>query len=228
MQFKNEDTLPKYLCQQCFDDITHCHKFIERYEKSEQILLPLLKQIEITTKAEQETQLNRTTIKTEQEPHLDLIKRIKIRRSGRRKLYMCDKCGQLFTVLRSLITHSETKHIEQNLYKCSFCGKEFLTEALRYVHEQIHTQERPFKCEFCDKTFVTKLQRTMHEGSHSREHPHVCEVCNRGFCNRWNLKKHYRKHWQENSDQREKEFAEKRLAIVHERTHSEEIKFEGF
>jgi len=60
----------------------------------------------------------------------------------------CTDCGKLISS-KNFATHKQTHLPEsERKYKCSFCGKGFLTNQKLSEHELIHTDERPFSCKF--------------------------------------------------------------------------------
>lgn len=96
------------------------------------------------------------------------------------------------------------------LFRCTLCGKRFLTGSVYYQHRLIHRGERRYRCEECGKSFyradalknhlvawkscdlktlfnsnILLLQRI-----HSGEKPHTCSECSRGFRQRGDRDKH--------------------------------------
>lgn len=64
---------------------------------------------------------------------------------------ICDICGKV------ILNHHFRKHMRTHTeghLKCSYCEKQFRTNASVRLHERTHTQERPYECEVSFGTFT--------------------------------------------------------------------------
>lgn len=66
-------------------------------------------------------------------------------------------------------------------FKCTVCGKEFLTGYLLKKHMEIHVSERRYKCGECGKLYKTIGHVREHMRAHSDERPYHCGRCNKGY-----------------------------------------------
>ena len=52
----------------------------------------------------------------------------------------------------------------QNFYACTYCAKNFVSEARLKIHEKLHTN--PYYCQFCGQKFARKDHQRIHEQRH--------------------------------------------------------------
>ena len=79
---------------------------------------------------------------------------------------------------------------EDKEFVCDHCGKRFVANSCRELHQTIHTGEKPFSCRVCLKLFRLKTHLETHERMHSGEKPYFCDLCGKGYYDRSNFKKH--------------------------------------
>ena len=87
-------------------------------------------------------------------------------------------------------------HASQQLFKCSFCRKNFLDNGSLTRHVNVceklsHTTEdvsehpstyvKPLKCALCSKTLKNKRTLANHMFTHKEQRVHKCSVCCRTF-----------------------------------------------
>lgn len=74
--------------------------------------------------------------------------------------FRCYICNKKIVTKRNLVRH-EKGHLEEKLYKCSFCNKAFSRKAYCSIHEEKCKQigKKSFKCEFpdCNQRFDKKV-----------------------------------------------------------------------
>ena len=114
-----------------------------------------------------------------------------------RKLYMCDRCPNIYLTQNCLNVHVECSHTEtkakkkkiDRVYPCKHCGKEFATysncaEHVRKMHDNI----TPFQCPKCPTAFGTRGRLNTHiTNKHTRM---KCDICNQDMCNKFILERH--------------------------------------
>ena len=62
-------------------------------------------------------------------------------------------------------------------FKCSECGKAFVSTTELAGHVRMHTGERPFKCSLCDNCYRTQSTLSVHMKSHEKEKCFPCSYC---------------------------------------------------
>jgi len=62
-------------------------------------------------------------------------------------------------------------------FKCSQCGKAFVSTTELAGHVRIHTGQRPFKCSQCDNCYRTQSTLAVHMKSHEKEKRYKCTYC---------------------------------------------------
>ena len=79
----------------------------------------------------------------------------KARRQVRR--HVCTKCQKRFYSRDALDKHLNEYHIQQKLFKCKFCPKDFLREKNKFLHEE--------NCEFNDFPIdkIRRKNKILHE-----------------------------------------------------------------
>ncbi|XP_042327790.1 uncharacterized protein LOC121932845 [Sceloporus undulatus] len=95
-------------------------------------------------------------------------------------------------------------------YVCPECGKSFLYEEQRALHQQTHPQNSPeapgspamnlqpdgklYACPECERCFPHQASLSKHRLWHSGERPHTCAECKKSFRLKINLHLHQRTH----------------------------------
>lgn len=105
---------------------------------------------------------------------------------------MCSYCGML-VLFYSLKAHIAEEHTKEFQYKCSFCGKGFVTQRQLDEHrERIHIQLPTYVCDLCGKGLLSKRLLTNHkfEAHYFETHDDKCPHCKQAFRDRKRLSKH--------------------------------------
>ncbi|XP_053215349.1 zinc finger protein 282-like [Podarcis raffonei] len=93
-------------------------------------------------------------------------------------------------------------------YVCADCGKSFLYEEQRALHQRTHPRASPegspasslrpggeaYPCPECGRCFPHQASLSKHRLWHSGEQPHTCSECNKSFRLKINLRLHQRSH----------------------------------
>ncbi|PRD25897.1 UNVERIFIED_CONTAM: zinc finger protein 84 [Trichonephila clavipes] len=132
---------------------------------------------------------------------------------------------------------SETEHftrlmctnIEEKIYQCIICKREFSLKRYLALHMRTHTGEKPFQCHVCKKKNSRKEHLTRHIRTHTKEKPYQCHVCKTKFSRKVSLTRHIRTHTKEKPYQChvcKTKFSQKTHLIEHIRTHTGENPYE--
>ncbi|EPQ04932.1 Zinc finger protein 264 [Myotis brandtii] len=113
-------------------------------------------------------------------------------------IFKCSECGKVFNKKHLLAGH-EKIHSGVKPYECTECGKTFIKSTHLLQHHMIHTGERPYECMECGKAFNRKSYLTQHQRIHSGEKPYKCNECGKAFTHRSNFVLHKRRHTGEKS-----------------------------
>lgn len=105
------------------------------------------------------------------------------------KVYKCNVCERDFLHKYTLMRHGQT-HTNQRNYECTECGKTFRQLSTLSQHQIIHSVDRPYSCEVCKKSFNRVSTLISHRKTHSNFKPFVCHLCNKAFHQKGNLQNH--------------------------------------
>ena len=108
------------------------------------------------------------------------------------KIFHCLECDKWFPTTHLFDQHNQM-HSNNHPYKCSRCGKNFVTSNCLLLHLNVHG-EKKFACRTCDKAFIRKAHLEAHERIHSNIRPYKCTDCNKTYRYDGQLRIHRRYH----------------------------------
>ncbi|EPY85880.1 zinc finger protein 236 [Camelus ferus] len=79
-------------------------------------------------------------------------------------------------------------------FKCSQCGRGFVSAGVLKAHVRTHSGLKSFKCLVCNGAFSTGGSLRRHMGIHSDLRPYMCPYCQKTFKTALNCKKHMKTH----------------------------------
>jgi uncharacterized Zn-finger protein len=97
------------------------------------------------------------------------------------RIFKCDHCNEHFSTLMDMRKHVRFVHIQEPVYKCSYCDKIMKRKWDVIKHERVHTGEKPKSCTICDKKFRVSSTLTLHMRTHTNERPYQCTKCDKSF-----------------------------------------------
>jgi len=83
------------------------------------------------------------------------------------------------------------EELENGLYKCTICNKEFVKKS--YCKQHILAHSKKYKCTMCDSKFSHRNHLNQHMLCH-KEKEAKCPVCNKLFTYKFNMVKHLKCH----------------------------------
>lgn len=165
-----EDTLPKKLCKQCTADLIYAYDFINRCQKSENILQTIVNCENI-----------KNTIKTEEPEEIELTEHVFIKKefdSNPIENVTEFVADEPQTPKKSLIRFHHRVHTNKRSFKCRHCGKCFKQKTAFHVHTFSHTGKAQYSCKICQK----KVKQSTHNNLRcTEEWAYVCKYCGK-FC----------------------------------------------
>nr|XP_023019181.1 zinc finger protein 148-like [Leptinotarsa decemlineata] len=108
--------------------------------------------------------------------------------------FRCSICNRCFRRSCYLQQHMNSIHGEARHFKCSKCGKRFLTAELLKTHFGRHVSNKEFQCEYCPKGFHYKGDLKRHLYIHGGVKPFICNECGKRFTRRDHMQKHFGTH----------------------------------
>lgn len=170
------------MCQQCILDLTNCHTFIDKCQKSQETLQIMLNNMQnaIIIKTE-------IGIKTNEEKEDSEINEATTTiQNDKSDKPFCKHCNTLFEDMHQHKEHIKiTKHPKAKNFHCEICKKCFRSRDPLNDHMRTHTKEKPFLCNYCPAKFTNRANLRRHHMIHSGEKPHICEICQKSKYKVW-------------------------------------------
>lgn len=99
----------------------------------------------------------------------------------------CEHCSEIFHLRKDLLTHLQSKHVNQ-IVSCAICQKVFSKQSCLRLHMQEHSHQ--YTCSLCGQTFSQKHHYTGHMNKHVGAKPFQCKNCLKCFGYATNLARH--------------------------------------
>jgi len=115
----------------------------------------------------------------------------KMRTHGKKEVFPCSYCGEVFTLSDTRNKHIKRKHTQEKSYQCAICDKKFFTKQELDNHfNSRHTCSQKLKCANCDLTFTTIRTLNVHQKKQHGIKQFKCEKCELSFAYRYELHNH--------------------------------------
>uniref|UniRef100_A0A9J2PAK0 C2H2-type domain-containing protein n=2 Tax=Ascaris TaxID=6251 RepID=A0A9J2PAK0_ASCLU len=119
--------------------------------------------------------------------------------------YVCQHCGQAFTLHDRLAKHIASRHRDRSAsiieedgpsksHKCSICNKAFGRSDMLTRHMRLHTGIKPYGCHICGQVFSRSDHLSTHQRTHTGEKPYQCPQCSYAASRRDMITRHMRTH----------------------------------
>ncbi|XP_041986444.1 zinc finger protein 502 isoform X2 [Aricia agestis] len=113
--------------------------------------------------------------------------------------FMCETCGQTFTVHDRLAKHVASRHRDRapeatRPYECEVCRRRFARSDMLTRHARLHSGVKPYSCSACGQVFSRSDHLATHQRTHTGEKPYRCPSCPYAACRRDMITRHMRTH----------------------------------
>lgn len=135
--------------------------------------------------------------------------------------HTCDECGRSYSTARKLKDHQRKLHMNQGLYQCSECPKQFPTKRALQMHMNRHTGIGPHQCPGCGKRYMTPQELQFHKRSCNElvEKEFPCEQCGKRFATKTHLVFHMKIHLPDEEKPFKCQFCTRTFAYNHDCVH---------
>uniref|UniRef100_A0A914XGI7 C2H2-type domain-containing protein n=1 Tax=Plectus sambesii TaxID=2011161 RepID=A0A914XGI7_9BILA len=120
--------------------------------------------------------------------------------------YVCQHCGQAFSLHDRLAKHIASRHRDRSAsvaagedcpsksHKCNVCHKSFGRSDMLTRHMRLHTGLKPYGCHICGQVFSRSDHLSTHQRTHTGEKPYQCPQCSYAASRRDMITRHMRTH----------------------------------
>ncbi|KAJ8918912.1 hypothetical protein NQ315_016814 [Exocentrus adspersus] len=209
LKISPSDTIPPNICTSCVDCVVNFDKFLTCCWKSEKVLRKMYNLPDEVTKAEHSTSHTSNEIATyelyvkynETQCPTENNERVASSDNDINSLKLEDgsdddsdsdseDTGMKRTVSKAFrINESMNEVIENNVYTCGICFKNFKSFFEYQDHQDTHNGQLVFSCTKCDQVFSERKLLVEHDASHKVS----CQVCNKMVLPK-SLAAHLKKH----------------------------------
>nr|XP_054589864.1 uncharacterized protein LOC107372981 [Nothobranchius furzeri] len=112
------------------------------------------------------------------EETFDSVEKLKEHLRTHLKVYRCAFCGINFVSILRLKKHT-TRHTVKRVARCQVCKQTFTNMSDLHHHRQVHRKEKPHQCHICLRSFNLKDRLSVQRGDFTKEGKYTCDVCNK-------------------------------------------------
>ncbi|ALC47758.1 CG7963 [Drosophila busckii] len=215
IQVDRQDAFPKFLCQECTEELLTVVKFRAKCVATEQTLKAMQGREEVAAAAsisevvEEELVIDDdgNALTVEDIIEYDESESLEYDQDSEgilpskptTKSFSCDSCGAVFQQIATLQRHIAKSHTDESSFTCLECGQVFTKETNLEAHNCCLTSEprattRRYCCTYCGKRLQSPSSLAMHLRLHNGEQPFVCDSCPKAFKTKAALSTHQKRH----------------------------------
>uniref|UniRef100_A0A1A8UER8 C2H2-type domain-containing protein n=2 Tax=Nothobranchius furzeri TaxID=105023 RepID=A0A1A8UER8_NOTFU len=112
------------------------------------------------------------------EETFDSVEKLKEHLRTHLKIYRCAFCGINFVSILRLKKHT-TRHKVKRVARCQVCKQTFTNMSDLHHHRQVHRKEKPHQCHICLRSFNLKDRLSVQRGDLTKEGKYTCDICNK-------------------------------------------------
>lgn len=194
LQVRKEDTLPKDLCKRCIEDLTRSQKLIDKYLRSEQIVMGVLKQkVDMVMKIKKEVDIKQEDTEindVDLDANLRGLKPLLQWDHSYTDLTLCyGRCSTESNL--DVDIEKQDKIISGRAFGCNYCYKTFKELSVLASHSCIDMGKTYYKCYECQAHFKKWEELRSHViANHLNKKLHKCGICKQDFGSKQILKIH--------------------------------------
>ncbi|XP_023034308.2 zinc finger protein 429-like isoform X1 [Drosophila willistoni] len=200
------DAYPKYLCQECTNELLISARFQKKCLETKQMLSKLKGQKPMEVEpdvnhllAEEIIEFDPIDYAESFEPCQQDEQEATTKQS--KPIYSCDKCGAVFQLTLTLHRHLEKCHSDAKIYECQKCGHAYTDNENFQRHcckDSIadSSSRQAHRCSLCGKCLKSPSSLVMHMRLHNGERPFACANCPKSFKTNGALVSHQKRHQQ--------------------------------